>query len=64
MIPASSCGVLGGERLELLGPGGDVALRARAAGRAKTCCGSTLANIECIPPTGSHTLMQPKVSPW
>ena len=31
---------------------------------AKTCCGSTSVNIECIPPTGSHTLMQPNVSPW
>jgi len=25
---------------------------------------STPLNIECIPPTGSQTLMQPKVSPW
>ena len=31
---------------------------------AKTCCGSTSLNIECIPPTGSQTLMQPNVSPW
>ena len=31
---------------------------------AKTCRGSTSLNIECIPPTGSQTLMQPKVSPW
>ncbi len=31
---------------------------------AKSCRGSTSANIECMPPTGSHTLMQPNVSPW
>ena len=31
---------------------------------AKTCGWSTSLNIECIPPTGSHTLMQPNVSPW
>ena len=28
------------------------------------CCGSTPANIECMPPSGSHTAMQPAVSPW
>jgi len=35
-----------------------------AGGRgAKTCSGSMPANIECIPDTGSHTLIAPAVSP-
>jgi hypothetical protein len=36
-----------------------------AGGRgAKTCSVRTPANMECIPPTGSHTLIAPAVSPW
>ncbi len=41
----------------------DVAAGGRRPG-GEDLLGQHLANIECIPPTGSHTLMQPNVSPW
>ena len=31
---------------------------------AKTCSASVPFHIECIPPSGSHTAIAPKVSPW
>ncbi len=62
--PGQLVGVLGREPARTTPP--TRRHRASVAGgrSAKTCSGRTSLNIECIPPTGSHTLMQPKVSPW
>ena len=37
---------------------------AAGGGSAKICGGSTPVQSECMPPTGSHTLMGASVSPW
>jgi len=64
--PGQSVRVAGGEGAEVVGPrrdrGGARVVR-RGLG-PKTWSGSRPAHMLCMPPTGSVTLMQSKVSPW
>ena len=60
-------------RGELVGVLGQLLLEGRAVGRRRTSAGTAGANTwrantsvhsECMPPSGSHTLIGVKVSPW